>query len=294
MQHASSQTAERPAPDRRAVVHVDLDGGTHIYAAHGWRWMAREDLLAATGLSAALDFFDRAGIRATLFVIAETLDDPRQRELLRDAVQRGHEVASHSLSHRKLTGLPSDEKRREIFESRARIAAALGVEVRGFRAPGFDIDREILQLLADAGYLYDSSLFAGRRAHPVEASLAHQPQTVLPDRRLLELPLPSYRPLPTPAHPSYSLVLGTWYFRAGLRAARRTGAPLVLLFHLTDFAAPLPAAQRPTWRATLFTLSHLPQTHKIERCQRMIDALRREYAVTSTAQLLGFGDSTGG
>jgi peptidoglycan/xylan/chitin deacetylase (PgdA/CDA1 family) len=280
-------TRDTPKLARAAVVHLDLDGGSHIFAMHGWRWTEREDTLAATGLLAALAFFDRACIRATLFVIAEGLADPQQRELLQEAVRRGHEVASHSLSHRKLGGLQRDDKRREIFESRDRIAAALGVEPRGFRAPGFDIDRETFELLDEAGYLYDSSLFATpHRGSQMDGGAGTYPP--IPGRRLLELPLPAYRPLPTPAHPSYSLVLGTWYFRAGLWAARRTGAPLVLLFHLTDFAAPLPAMLRPSWRAAVFTLSHLSQTQKIESCQHMLDLVRKTYTVTSTARLLGF------
>ena len=294
MRRAGPPTIEPTRRHERAVVHLDLDGGADIFAAHGWRWTLPDDTIFETGLRAALEFFDRTGIRATLFAIADALRDPCHRELLRDAARRGHEIASHSLSHRKMSSLPRDEKRREVFESRAQIAAALGVEAWGFRAPGFDIDRDILELLDEAGYRYDSSLFPGSRqtSRVGAACVTHSPHAPLPDCRLLELPLPAYRPLPLPAHPSYSLVLGTWYFRAGLWGARRTGAPFVLLFHLTDFAAPLAPAQLPGWGATLFTLSYLSQARKLERCRRMLDLVRHEYEITSTAELLGLGGST--
>jgi len=271
-----------------ATVHLDLDGTAQICSAHGWEWKGSTDAIFDTGLPSALDFFEQAGIHATLFVIAGELRDPRKRELLRDAVARGHEIASHSLTHRKLTTLGRDEKRREIFESREQIAASLGAEARGFRAPGFDIDRESFELLDDAGYAYDSSVFPtapfARRLGV--GRLADAPHPPLSDRRLLELPLPAYRPLPTPFHPSYSLVLGMWYFRIGMHRFRRTGAPLVLLFHLTDFADPLPRAQLPGWPAVFFTLSYLSRERKIRRCQQMLDGVRRHYEVVSTTDLL--------
>lgn len=271
-----------------ATVHLDLDGTAQIFSAHGWEWKFPTDSIFNTGLPRALDVFERAGIHATLFVIAEELRDPRKRELLRDAVARGHAIASHSLTHRKLTALAHDEKRREIFESREQIAAALGMVAPGFRAPGFDIDRETFELLDDAGYAYDSSVFptAAFARRLGVGRVADSPHPPLSNRRLLELPLPAYRPLPTPFHPSYSLVLGMWYFRIGMRRFRRTGAPLVLLFHLTDFADPLPRAQLPGWPAAFFTLSYLSRERKIRRCQQMLDHVRRHYAVVSTESLL--------
>src|SRR4029453_1641046 len=116
-----------------AAVHLDLDGGADVYRAHGWKYESRDDPLFETGLRKALDFFDEAGMRATVFLIAKDLAEPRKLELLRDAVRRGHEIASHSVSHRKLTALSRDEKWREISESRERLAQSLGVEIAGFR-----------------------------------------------------------------------------------------------------------------------------------------------------------------
>jgi peptidoglycan/xylan/chitin deacetylase (PgdA/CDA1 family) len=271
-----------------AAVHLDLDGGAHIFRAHRWRYEEPDDFLFKTGLCNALDFFDEAGVRATLFVIAEDVGDAHKRSLLREAVQRGHEIASHSLTHRKLTTLDRAEKRREIFDSREALAQSLGVAVAGFRAPGFDIDREALQMIAEAGYRYDSSLFPtadfARRTGVAEVSaLPHYP---LPDSSLIELPLPGYRPLPWPFHPSYSLVLGTWYFRLGLLSFRRNHAPLVLLFHLTDFAQPLRQSILPNRRARLFTLSHLGSEAKRHRCRQMLELVAGEYRLTQTAELL--------
>jgi hypothetical protein len=264
------------APSQPAVIHLDLDGASAIFRVHGWRFIADRDRLFETGLRHALEFFNRAKAHATLFVIAEDLDHPCKRELIAQAVQQGHEIASHSLTHRKLTALGHDEKRREIFESRERIIAKLGVDVRGFRAPEFDIDYESLDLIDAAGYTYDSSLFPGAKYHRKigVAKLSASPHRLLENRRLVELPLPAYAPLPAPFHPCYSLVLGTWYFRLGLRRFQQTGSPLVLLFHLTDFSDPVPNDQLPNWWAKFYTLSHISQREKWRRCKQMFELVR--------------------
>src|SRR5947207_426593 len=87
------------APLPPAVVHVDLDGAVDIYKGHGWPYPYSDDPLFETGFRRMLDFFTRNHIRATLFVIAHSLDDPRKRELLETAVKHGHELASHTMTH---------------------------------------------------------------------------------------------------------------------------------------------------------------------------------------------------
>jgi hypothetical protein len=271
-----------------AAVHLDLDGTPHIYRIHGWEYEKRRDPLFETGLQKALDFFDRAKVRATLFVIAEDLDDPGKRDLIKDAVMRGHEIASHSLTHRKLSSLSREDKRREIFESRERIAARIGVEAQGFRAPNFDIDRESLELVDAAGYTYDSSVFpTARFARRLGLStLPESPHRPLEGCKLLELPLPAYAPLPLPFHPCYSMVLGAWYFRLGLRSFKRKGAPLVLLFHLADLTDPFQYDRLRGWRAKVYSLPHTSGEHKRHLCERMLELVRRDYTFVDTARLL--------
>ena len=274
----------RPA----AVIHMDLDGCQHIYRMHGWRYDDHDDPLFHTGLTRALDFLDQANVTATLFLIAEDLDDPRKRELLQDAVDRGHEIASHTLTHRKLTTLSPSDKRREIFESREKISSELGVEVDGFRAPGFHIDQECFQLIEEAGYTYDSSLFPTTRSRRkiVADQLSLWPGRPIAEQSLMELPLPQHGPLPKPFHPCYSLVLGYWYFHLGTMRFLRTGAPLVLLFHLTDFAEPVTSDRLPGWKAKILTLSHLSAQRKRRCCDRMLSAIQRYYEIVETRTLI--------
>lgn len=276
--------ASLPAP---AVLHVDLDGGRHIFRAHGWPLPAGVDRLFASGLEHTLELLAERNLRATLFVIAEDLEDGAKRELLREAVRRGHEIASHTVSHRRLPSLPPAERRRELEESRERLSGFSGVPVAGFRAPGFALDRLTLQQVAEAGYAWDSSCFGGRR-RPGAALRAQAtgPHVPLADFSLRELPLPGYDGLPVPFHPSYSLVFGTWYFRRGIRGLQSRQAPLVMLLHLTDLADPLPAHELPHWRGRIYTLSFLSAAAKRSRVGGMLDEVTRYYRWTDTATLM--------
>jgi hypothetical protein len=272
----------------RAAIHIDLDGATDIFRVHGWKYSGETDPLFESGLRNALEFFGQNGVRATLFVIAQDLENKRKRELLAEAVQCGHEVGSHSITHRHLTKLSRAEKRHEIFCSRERLSEALGVEVLGFRAPGFCIDRESLEFIAAAGYRYDSSTFPneGFARKVGAASLSALPSRPLADCDLIEFCLPAHDPLPFSFHPCFSLLLGTPYFRIGLRRFAKRKAPMILLFHLTDFADPLPSSWLPGFAGRIYTLSHLSARRKFRACSQMLQLVKDRFEVVPTKELL--------
>jgi len=272
-----------------AAVHVDLDGSDVIFAAHGWRHTGK-DVIYRSGLESALTFFEEHDIKATLFAIAKDLDDPDKLSLLQSAVEAGHEIASHTWTHRKLGLVPSPERTREISDSRKALEDRLGTPVTGFRAPGFDLDASGLEQILTAGYRFDSSLFGGN-PNPLGGTA---PDTPFPLRGVggaLELPLPPYRPWPVPWHASYSLVLGRLYFGAGLQRFRRSGRPLIMLCHLTDFADPEPLARGLKQR--VFTLSFLSRAAKMRRMAWMFGEVKKRYRVVSTAELLGANGADG-
>jgi peptidoglycan/xylan/chitin deacetylase (PgdA/CDA1 family) len=270
-----------------AVVHVDLDGATHIYRAHGWRYNGQRDALFASGLQRTLEILEKRGIAATLFVIAEDLNDPAKKDLILEAARRGHEIASHTMTHRHLTRLTVAERRTELQESREVLEQALGVPVSGLRAPGFVLDEETLVMAAEAGYQYDSSAFIGHKAPRGALSVGSDVQRLERVTGLRELGLPSYAGLPWPFHPSYSLLLGARYFGAGLdRALRSSVHPFVFLMHLTDLADPLDSSVLTGWRSRIYTLSLLPTAVKERRIARMLDLVQQRCTLVPTRALL--------
>lgn len=270
-------------------MHVDLDGVSEIAEAWGWAVPEGPDRLFESGLRAALDLFEEAGVRATLFAVARSLEEPRKRALLEEAVEAGHEIGSHTLTHPDLRTLSREEKERELSMSRRRLSSELGVPVVGFRAPGYRIDRESLEVLAETGYRWDSSAFptsAFSRHLDVPVEALTEPRAALDGLGIAELPLPDHRPSPVPFNPSYTILAGMPYFRWGARRVARRGLPMVLLFHLIDFAEPLPRGAVPGLKARAMTLSTHGQATKLARCRSILAELERRFELVDTPSLV--------
>ena len=107
-----------------------------------------------------LDILAAAQARSTFFVLGWVAE--RFPGVVRRIVDEGHEVASHTYLHRNLDRLAPDEIREELSRSKDRLEQVAGSEVRGVRAPNFSVSDLVLDLVAEAGYRYDSSYFGFR------------------------------------------------------------------------------------------------------------------------------------
>lgn len=139
-----------------ATVSVDVDPVDLHLVSYGVRSLPPDPLVFANALPRLLELFERCGVSATLFVVAR--DATAHRGVLARAVEAGHEVASHSLTHPiGLASMPGEAMRREFVESRWLLEETTGEPVVGFRSPQFDMNARALDLLAEAGYAYDAS-----------------------------------------------------------------------------------------------------------------------------------------
>jgi len=232
------------APAKLCAVSVDLDEIPFYFQIHG---------LSAPG-GAAHAVFDVAlsrleawaasvAIPLTLFTIGATLKRAENGPKLRALVEKGHEVGNHTLSHRyELTRLSRAEMQTELERGQDVIEQAAGVRPVGFRAPGYTVSDELLDVAARAGFLYDSSVFPcpvywaakaaaighirarGRQSHsildtPRVLTAPTQPYRIgapywSRGHGLLELPIQVTRGLRLP-------FIGTSLTLAGARVARR-------------------------------------------------------------------------
>ena len=110
-----------------------------------------------------LRLLERNCCRATFFILGWVAQ--REPSLVRDIVQSGHEVGCHSHLHRRVHSLTPAEFREDVRRARGAIEDAAGVTVAGFRAPTFSITQKslwALEILAEMGFTYDSSIFPVR------------------------------------------------------------------------------------------------------------------------------------
>jgi len=112
---------------------------------------------ARVGVPRILALLDRFELPATFFVPGHTVESFRPET--ESILERGHELAHHSYSHVDPSEQTRDEERADMERAWA-VLEGLGVTPRGFRSPSADLSSSTLELLAEFGFLYDSSLMA--------------------------------------------------------------------------------------------------------------------------------------
>ena len=132
-----------------------------------------------------------AGVPATFFFEGRTLLAYRDAGLDVAALVGEGEAACHSMRHEDFLGIDSGvpmsrrEKRDAIRQARHAIEDVLGVSPSGFRAPYTRIDDDLLDVLREQGFRYDSSrtvrLDRGESLAPSDAG------------GIIELPMPAIR-----------------------------------------------------------------------------------------------------
>ncbi|MEZ5710785.1 MAG: DUF3473 domain-containing protein [Blastomonas sp.] len=141
-----------------------------------------------------IDLFDAWGVKATFFTLGWVAE--RNPALIRRIVDAGHEIASHGWDHRRVFTMDADEFRADIIRARAAIEDAAGVQLRGYRAPSFSIDRRTPwahEVLAEQGYAYSSSVAPIAHDHygwPDAPRFAWQPVDGSP---MIEIPVTTVR-----------------------------------------------------------------------------------------------------
>ena len=151
--------------DRRVVNAMTVDVEEHFQVSAFERAVSRAEWETLPSRVEAntlrlLDLFDACGVRATFFVLGWVAE--RHRDLVRRIAARGHEIASHGYSHALVYRQQPAEFRDETLRSKAVLEEITGEKVRGYRAASFSIGRAnlwALDVLAEAGFEYDSSLF---------------------------------------------------------------------------------------------------------------------------------------
>ncbi len=235
------------------AVTVDFDAislwdGT--FGQRGPAYAARGEFGAEVAVPRLLGLFERVGVPTTWFVpghTADTFPEPCQ-----DVLAHGHEMAHHGYGHEN----PADADRageRAVLERGLEALARLGVTPRGYRSPAWEVSEHTLDLLAELGFGWDSSLMANdvhpyrprswragaRRPHGDRHVLAG-PSRPSPAASVLEIPVswflddfPTQEVTPGPPR----TMVGTdhverrWTDLLDFAATRVTGAVYTLTLH---------------------------------------------------------------
>jgi len=132
------------------------------------------------GVGRILDLLLHHGIRATFFVPGYTAH--RYPHVVRNIFAAGHEIAHHGYLHEPPTALTPAARAEALDRGLDALAEVAGVRPVGYRAPMWDLSWDMPELLADRGFLYDSSLMDADT--PYELSITGDPQ-----RSIVEIPI---------------------------------------------------------------------------------------------------------
>ncbi|GAA2726515.1 polysaccharide deacetylase [Actinocorallia aurantiaca] len=152
-----------------ATLTFDVDAETPIlarsrgYARHAGT-MSHQAYGPDVGLPRILDLLDELDIPATFFVPGWVAE--HRPGLARSIVERGHEVAHHSYSHRPPTSMTPEDERAD-FERALAVFADQDIEVAGHRAALWEASWQTAELVAEYGLRYDSSLMGDDRPYRV-------------------------------------------------------------------------------------------------------------------------------
>jgi polysaccharide deacetylase family protein (PEP-CTERM system associated) len=138
-----------------------------------------------------LEMFERKGVRVTCFFLGWVGE--KFPSLVKEAVCRGHEIASHGYAHRLTYQMSPEDFYQDAVRSKSILEDVAGRRVWGYRSAGFSVTREtewFFDKLIEAGYLYDSSVFPAPRGHGGMADGQRAPFWIeRPTGRLFEFPL---------------------------------------------------------------------------------------------------------
>jgi polysaccharide deacetylase family protein (PEP-CTERM system associated) len=224
---------------KRHLLTVALEDYYHVSSFRGiierGQWSRFERRLEI-GTERTLALLAEREIRATFFVLGWVADTVP--ELVRRVAEAGHEIASKGYYPRSIQAMAPQEFRDDLARAREALERASGQDVIGYRVAERSFERDdlwALDVLAEAGYLYDSSIKPILRAYAGEPwrRFAHQHRSA--GRSIWEFPPSAVRVLGM-----HVPIAGGNYFRQFPHALvkravahwdRTQAAPFVMYFH---------------------------------------------------------------
>lgn len=280
----------RRASDTSHIFTVDVEEYFQVHAFEGWVDRGEWDYLPSRvelSTRKLLELLGSHGVHGTFFVLGWIAE--RHPELVREIAGAGHEVASHGWGHRRITELSREAFREDVARSKALLEDVTGEPVHGFRAPSFSLvpgTEWALDVMAEEGYRYDSSVFPIRRigyGYPGACPVPHLVDGA--SGSLLELPLTTCDiagvSLPA-AGGAYFRHLPYALTRAGFRQMEEEDASGVFYLHSWEVDEHQP-------RLPVSWFGRIRHYRGLGRMPGRLDRLLGDFTFTSVARRYGFG-----
>jgi len=183
-----------PASELRSCLTIDVEDWFHILDSPATpsitRWPSLESRIERN-LDILLAMLDSFSVKVTFFWLGWLAE--RHPSLVRVCHDAGHEIASHGYAHVLAYEVGPPAFQQDITRARLLLEDMTGEPIRGFRAPGFGVTSKApwaFDVIKEAGYQYDSSVFPASRAHGgIPGSLLGLHFVETRNGHLLEIPM---------------------------------------------------------------------------------------------------------
>ena len=274
---------------RAHVLTVALEDYFHAAPFRPWVreeiWYRFEDRLAAS-TRRMLELFQRCDVQATFFVTARTAE--AAPDLVQEIARQGHEIAAAGDHGPDLRKLDRHRFRSDAAESRGRIEQIVGHRVLGYRIASAWLspaDVWILDVLAAAGYRYDSSVRPALFSNPDEVWRRTRKASDDSAQPFFEVPVSSIGlfgiNVPIAGGGPFRLFPESVTRRAVAHWDRHRAQPYVMYLRTWELDADQPRLSAPPLHARI---RHYRNLH---RMPRLLEEVLSSYQFTSAAGHLG-------
>ena len=206
MSHAQSEPAHKLSDSRtplvstrsndaqQSIFSVDVEDWFHILDIPGSPPLSSWDSLPShveKNFLHLLEIFGEHEVQVTCFFLGWVAQ--RFPHLVKRALRDGHEIASHGYAHRLVYEMGREAFHEDALRSRRLLEDISGEAVLGYRSAGFSARPDtpwFLDTLAEAGYVYDSSVFPAKRGHGGISEYRREPhQSVSSNAKIIEFPI---------------------------------------------------------------------------------------------------------
>ena len=271
------------------ILTIDVE---ELFHAEYARNLRRKENVFRTpfNLSVILKLLDEPNTKATFFIVGEVAE--KYPSVIKEIIDGGHEVAFHSYDHKPLWEKNPEQLETEIERFNELLQSITGNRCIGFRAPSFSLDNKTkwaLEVLEEAGMLYDSSVFpALTPLYGVSSALVspYKPSKndlTLADieGKLWEFPLAVYSffGFRIPAAGGFYLRFMPSLVWRALKKMNKLESPAVIFIHNWELDSETPKLRLNPYRSFV-------TYHNIDKMVELVKRLLRDFEFTSFAEYM--------
>ena len=229
-----------------------------------------------------MDLLSRFEIKATFFVLGWIAE--RLPNIVRDIKKLGHEIASHGYAHQLVYEQTPEAFREDVKKAKKILEDIIQEPVLGYRAPTFsitEVSRWAFGILAEEGFMYDSSIFPARRAKGGFAQAQRYPHKIS-NGRMWEFPISTSmvfgKSIPFSGG-GYFRLFPYWFVKKAICRINSEGKPVIVYVHPWEFDI-----EQPKIRSS--RVNNFKHYVNISKTEGKLKQLLRDFEFTSIIDIL--------